>query len=221
MNSTVNQGNGTSGKTQSGQILLSSGLTLMGVVGLCIMFYGLYKYHHSKTFSQIHEKCCFSKVITVCLWNPQPSWFRFILWLKSWMSIPRNLSKCSQKHQKGKKEWITDKNQTKFPLKKNKLPSYSASYLKPEIQLQQLLFWNDCTELYSIFCTGQRAENSRTTDEGIKNYLMCVCVHIYIVLYNQLHCHIICEMYFTGDADYTLVIYQVMANQKLFFVIIM
>ncbi|ROL54314.1 Hemicentin-1 [Anabarilius grahami] len=45
-NSTVNQGNGTSGQTQSGQILLSSGLTLMGVVGLCIMFYGLYKYHH-------------------------------------------------------------------------------------------------------------------------------------------------------------------------------
>ncbi|XP_067255380.1 leucine-rich repeats and immunoglobulin-like domains protein 2 isoform X2 [Chanodichthys erythropterus] len=45
-NSTVNQGNGTSVQTQSGQKLLSSGLTLMGVVGLCIMFYGLYKYHH-------------------------------------------------------------------------------------------------------------------------------------------------------------------------------
>ncbi|XP_039533514.1 uncharacterized protein LOC120482869 isoform X1 [Pimephales promelas] len=45
-NSPVNQGNGSSGKITSGQILLSSGLTLMGVLGLCIMFYGLYKYHH-------------------------------------------------------------------------------------------------------------------------------------------------------------------------------
>ncbi|XP_056096167.1 hemicentin-2 isoform X2 [Rhinichthys klamathensis goyatoka] len=45
-NSPVNQGNGSSGKIQSGQILLSSGFTLMGVLGLWIMFYGLYKYHH-------------------------------------------------------------------------------------------------------------------------------------------------------------------------------
>ncbi|XP_077098656.1 uncharacterized protein LOC143749876 isoform X2 [Siphateles boraxobius] len=45
-NSTVNQGNGSSGKTQSGQILRTSGFTLMGVFGLFIMFYGLYKYHH-------------------------------------------------------------------------------------------------------------------------------------------------------------------------------
>ncbi|XDV54327.1 hypothetical protein PO909_022632 [Leuciscus waleckii] len=44
-NSTVNQGNGYSGKTQTGQILLSSGFTVMGVFVLS-MFYGLYKYHH-------------------------------------------------------------------------------------------------------------------------------------------------------------------------------
>ncbi|XP_016349069.1 uncharacterized protein LOC107693972 [Sinocyclocheilus anshuiensis] len=45
-NSTVNQGNGTRDKTQFDQTVLSSGLTLTGVLGLCIVFYCLYKYHH-------------------------------------------------------------------------------------------------------------------------------------------------------------------------------
>ncbi|XP_016118609.1 leucine-rich repeats and immunoglobulin-like domains protein 1 [Sinocyclocheilus grahami] len=45
-NSTVNRGNGTGGQTQSDQIVLSSGLTLAGVLGLCIVFYCLYKNHH-------------------------------------------------------------------------------------------------------------------------------------------------------------------------------
>ncbi|XP_016132120.1 uncharacterized protein [Sinocyclocheilus grahami] len=45
-NSTVNQGNGTRYKTQFDQTVLSSGLTLTGVLGLCIVFYCLYKYHH-------------------------------------------------------------------------------------------------------------------------------------------------------------------------------
>ncbi|XP_067288745.1 leucine-rich repeats and immunoglobulin-like domains protein 2 isoform X2 [Pseudorasbora parva] len=45
-NSTVNQGNGTNGQTQSGHILLSSGFTLMGVFGLSVMIYSLYKCHH-------------------------------------------------------------------------------------------------------------------------------------------------------------------------------
>ncbi|XP_042588696.1 leucine-rich repeats and immunoglobulin-like domains protein 1 isoform X2 [Cyprinus carpio] len=45
-NSSVNQGNGTRDKTQSDQTVLSSGLTLTCVLGLCIVFYCLYKYHH-------------------------------------------------------------------------------------------------------------------------------------------------------------------------------
>ncbi|KTG42462.1 hypothetical protein cypCar_00010154 [Cyprinus carpio] len=45
-NSTVNRGNIAGGKTQSDQIVLSSGLTLAGVLGLCIVFYCLYKNHH-------------------------------------------------------------------------------------------------------------------------------------------------------------------------------
>ncbi|XP_042588698.1 HEPACAM family member 2-like isoform X3 [Cyprinus carpio] len=39
-------GNGTRDKTQSDQTVLSSGLTLTCVLGLCIVFYCLYKYHH-------------------------------------------------------------------------------------------------------------------------------------------------------------------------------
>ncbi|XP_016413910.1 fibroblast growth factor receptor 1 [Sinocyclocheilus rhinocerous] len=45
-NSTVNRGNGAGGKTQSDQIVLSSGLTLAGVLGMCIVFYCLHKNHH-------------------------------------------------------------------------------------------------------------------------------------------------------------------------------
>ncbi|XP_043106285.1 hemicentin-1-like [Puntigrus tetrazona] len=39
--------NGAKGQTQSDQIVLSSGLALTGVLGLCIVFCCLYKYHHS------------------------------------------------------------------------------------------------------------------------------------------------------------------------------
>ncbi|XP_050977178.1 uncharacterized protein LOC127172095 [Labeo rohita] len=45
-NLTVNQENGASGKTQSDQTVLSSGLAVVGVLGLCIVFYCLHKYHH-------------------------------------------------------------------------------------------------------------------------------------------------------------------------------
>ncbi|XP_059400718.1 fibroblast growth factor receptor 1-like [Carassius carassius] len=63
-NSTVNRGNGAGGKTQSDQIVLSSGLTLTGVLGLCIVFFCLYKNHQCKICFQIHvHKCCFSKPI--------------------------------------------------------------------------------------------------------------------------------------------------------------
>ncbi|XP_052464032.1 uncharacterized protein LOC128021124 isoform X1 [Carassius gibelio] len=44
-NSTVNRGNSAAGKTQTDQIVLSSGLALAGVLGLCIMFFCLYKNH--------------------------------------------------------------------------------------------------------------------------------------------------------------------------------
>ncbi|XP_059395151.1 HEPACAM family member 2-like isoform X2 [Carassius carassius] len=40
-------GNGTRDETQSDQTVLSSGLTLTCVLGLCLVFYCLYKYHHS------------------------------------------------------------------------------------------------------------------------------------------------------------------------------
>lgn len=39
-------GNGTRDETQSDQTVLSSGLTLTCVLGLCLVFYCLYKYHH-------------------------------------------------------------------------------------------------------------------------------------------------------------------------------
>ncbi|XP_073686370.1 uncharacterized protein [Garra rufa] len=46
-NSTVNQENGASGKTdQSDQTVLLSGLAVIGVLGLCIVFCCLHKYHH-------------------------------------------------------------------------------------------------------------------------------------------------------------------------------
>ncbi|KAF4108092.1 uncharacterized protein LOC131548042 isoform X2 [Onychostoma macrolepis] len=44
--STVYQENGAKDKTRSDQTVLSSGLTLTGVLGLCIVFCCLYKYHH-------------------------------------------------------------------------------------------------------------------------------------------------------------------------------
>ncbi|XP_043106286.1 hepatocyte cell adhesion molecule-like [Puntigrus tetrazona] len=40
--------NGAKGQTQSDQIVLSSGLALTGVLGLCIVICCLYKYHHRK-----------------------------------------------------------------------------------------------------------------------------------------------------------------------------
>ncbi|XP_052423610.1 intraflagellar transport protein 46 homolog isoform X9 [Carassius gibelio] len=40
-------GNGTRDETRSDQTVLSSGLTLTCVLGLCLVFYCLYKYHHS------------------------------------------------------------------------------------------------------------------------------------------------------------------------------
>ncbi|XP_073771066.1 uncharacterized protein isoform X2 [Danio rerio] len=45
-NSTINQENTPSGKRQMVQIVFTSGLMFMGVLGLCVVFYCLHKHHH-------------------------------------------------------------------------------------------------------------------------------------------------------------------------------